>query len=284
MHSRNKHRQGYDFHALCKTQPELSKYITITPKGTESIDFSDRHAVVCLNQALLMHHYNVKFWSIPEGFLCPPVPGRADYVHALADLLQQTQPNPKIRVLDVGTGANVIYPLLGSSQYHWQFVGCDINPIAIKCAKAIVLANKLNIELVQQHDSNNIFKGVIEQKQYFDVTMCNPPFHASKDAAEKGSTRKWQNLAKQPSNKLNFGGQSQELWCDGGERQFIKNMIRESKEYAQQVGWFTCLVSNKDNLAPLKQYLKKQQPKVVKVVKMAQGQKTSRFLAWRYSD
>ncbi|BBN83458.1 ribosomal RNA large subunit methyltransferase F [Pseudoalteromonas sp. A25] len=284
MHNRNKHRHGYDFKALCKTLPQLSEHLITTPKGTQSIDFAKPSAVVCLNQALLMHYYNVQFWSIPDGFLCPPIPGRADYIHALADLLNQQQPNPQIRVLDIGTGANLVYPLLGNAEYQWQFTGSDVNPNAIKCAKAIIDANKLNIALVQQNNPSTIFEGVIQQKHFFDVTMCNPPFHSSKEQAQKGTRRKWQNLKQQENNKLNFGGQSQELWCDGGERKFIKTMIRESKNYAQQVGWFTCLVSNKDNLSPLKLYLKKQQPAEIKVIKMAQGQKISRFIAWRYCD
>ncbi len=38
---------------------------------------------------------------------------------------------------------------------------------------------------------------------------------------------------------LNFGGQQQELWCEGGEVAFIKKMIEESKGFAKQVMWFT---------------------------------------------
>ncbi|CAH9050568.1 Ribosomal RNA large subunit methyltransferase F [Pseudoalteromonas holothuriae] len=284
MHSRNKHQHGYDFNALCMTLPELSKYLIITPKGTNSIDFSDSNAVICLNKALLMHYYAIKFWSLPEDFLCPPVPGRADYIHALADLLDKQQPCSNVTVLDIGTGANIIYPLLGNAEYQWQFVGSDINPKALKCAKAIVAANHLNIKLIQQHSPNNIFKNVILPNQYFDLTMCNPPFHSNQDEAIKGTQRKWQNLKQHSSSKLNFGGQNQELWCDGGERKFIKTMIKESKNYSQQVGWFTCLVSKKDNLSSLKLFLKKQNPKEIKVVKMDQGQKVSRFLAWRYAS
>ena len=40
-----------------------------------------------LNRAILMHHYGVKSWDIPAGYLCPPIPGRADYIHSVADLL-----------------------------------------------------------------------------------------------------------------------------------------------------------------------------------------------------
>ncbi|CAM4209014.1 23S rRNA (adenine(1618)-N(6))-methyltransferase RlmF [Pseudoalteromonas byunsanensis] len=286
MHSRNKHRHGYDFQALCATLPELSHHLITTVKGNVSIDFSARESLICLNKALLMHYYGVKYWALPKDFLCPPVPGRADYVHALADLLrsntQMALSSSSVKVLDIGTGANLIYPLIGQAEYQWQFTASDVNFEALKCAKAIAKANDLNIKLIQQPNTEHIFHSVIKPDQYFELTMCNPPFHASQKDAEQGTNRKWQNLKQKPTSTLNFGGQSQELWCDGGEKRFIKTMIRESKDYAEQVGWFTCLVSNKDNLSPLKLTLKKQQPKEIKIVKMAQGQKISRFLAWRY--
>ncbi len=112
--------------------------------------------------------------------------------------------------------------------------------------------------------------------------MCNPPFHASMDAAAKGTQRKWKNLGKGDSNKLNFGGQNAELWCPGGELQFIANMIDESTAFADQCLWFTTLVSKKDNLKPLYKLLNKAKVAEVKTVDMAQGQKTSRFIAWSF--
>ncbi|OHU85545.1 MULTISPECIES: 23S rRNA (adenine(1618)-N(6))-methyltransferase RlmF [Pseudoalteromonas] len=286
MHSRNKHRNGYDFNALCTTLPELANHLINTVKGNTSIDFSNRESLICLNKALLMHYYDVKYWALPKDFLCPPVPGRADYIHALADLLhaneQEVTQSSAVKVLDIGTGANLIYPLIGHAEYQWQFSASDINPEALKCAKAIAQANALDIRLQQQPNTEHIFHNVIKPGQYFNLTMCNPPFHANQKEAELGTRRKWQNLKQKPTSKLNFGGQSQELWCDGGEKRFIKTMIRESKDYADQVGWFTCLVSNKENLSSLKLTLKKQQPKKIKTVKMTQGQKISRFLAWSY--
>ena len=59
-------------------------------------------------------------------------------------------------------------------------------------------------------------------------------------------------------------------------------MIKESQTYAKQVLWFTCLVSQKDNVRPLKMALKKANVSQIEVVKMSQGNKISRFIAWRY--
>lgn len=289
LHPRNQHLNGYDLDLLTEQHPALSAFIITTPAGTKSIDFSDNKAVKTLNQALLKAHYNVDFWDIPQHNLCPPIPGRVDYIHYLADLLaddNQTQipTGRQVKVLDIGTGANLVYPLTGGHEYNWHFTGTDIDPAAIKVAKQIAQFNNLKITLKQQKNAANIFKGVINSKELYHLTLCNPPFHASSEDAVKGSERKWKNLGKAPSSTLNFGGQNNELWCEGGEVQFISNMIKESAAVAEQVMWFTSLVSKKDNIAALEQELKQHPIAQYKIVDMAQGQKVSRFIAWSYFD
>jgi 23S rRNA (adenine1618-N6)-methyltransferase len=289
LHPRNQHNSGYDFDLLTLALPALCPYIVNTPAGTKSIDFANNKAVKTLNQALLKAHYNIEFWDIPEHNLCPPIPGRVDYIHYLADLLsednQQTIPRGKqVKVLDIGTGANLVYPLTGTSEYKWHFTGSDIDPISIKIAKQIAQFNALKITLKLQKSSANIFKGVINQKDLYHLTLCNPPFHASEEQANKGSERKWKNLGKSPNNTLNFGGNSNELWCEGGEVQFITTMITESEEFAEQVLWFTSLISKKDSLIALEAKLKKCPIAEYKIIEMAHGQKVSRFIAWSYFD
>ncbi|TMN83288.1 MULTISPECIES: 23S rRNA (adenine(1618)-N(6))-methyltransferase RlmF [unclassified Pseudoalteromonas] len=289
LHPRNQHNSGYDFELLTLALPALCPYIVNTPAGTKSIDFANNKAVKTLNQALLKAHYNIEFWDIPVHNLCPPIPGRVDYIHYLADLLsednQQTIPRGKqVKVLDIGTGANLVYPLTGTSEYKWHFTGSDIDPISIKIAKQIAQFNALKITLKLQKNSANIFKGVINQKDLYHLTLCNPPFHASEEQANKGSERKWKNLGKSPNNTLNFGGNSNELWCEGGEVQFITTMIAESEEFAEQVLWFTSLISKKDSLIALEAKLKTCPIAEYKIIEMAQGQKVSRFIAWSYFD
>ncbi|MCG7560144.1 23S rRNA (adenine(1618)-N(6))-methyltransferase RlmF [Pseudoalteromonas sp. McH1-42] len=288
MHPRNKHQQGYDFARLCRVNPALTQHLRNNPHGDNTIDFSDRNAVVALNQALLASDYGVKLWQLPEPFLCPPVPGRADYIHALADLLaddnQGEIPTGKqIRCLDIGTGANLIYPLIGQAEYGWQFTGSDINPMAVSVAQTIAKANGLGIKIKQQKNQQAIFHGIIGAKESYHLTMCNPPFHESEQAAQAGTARKWRNLGKaQKSGQLNFGGHAPELWCPGGELAFIKSMVHESQDFADQIGWFTSLVSKKDNLPALKKALQAVKASEVKVIDMQQGQKVSRFIAWRF--
>ena len=225
---------------------------------------------------------------IPPGYLCPPIPGRADYVHHLADLIGEAKCG--VRVLDVGTGANCIYPIIGSQSYGWKFVASEIDPISVKAARAIVGAtpslSKL-VRIVHQKNRRSILNGVIKPSDQFDAVMCNPPFHDSPATAELGTTRKLHNLnkgnARSKETPLNFGGQQAELWCDGGEIGFIKQMIVESATFGRQVGWFTSLVSKSERLPVLHKMLVAAQAEEIQVVPMEQGNKQSRLIAWRFN-
>jgi len=291
LHHRNPHKGRYDFTSLCNSCPELSAFIRPNLKGDNTIDFSDAAAVITLNKALLSRYYDIKHWEIPEGYLCPPIPGRADYIHYLADLLAersqgQFPTGKKVKVLDIGTGASCIYPIIGSRIYGWKFIGTDTDSASVKSARAIVESNSgLNklIKIIHQKNDNQIFKGIIRELDRFDITICNPPFHGSHAEAEAGNQRKWNNLKKDdPESILNFGGKEAELWYPGGEISFLKQMIDESADYRHQVCWFTSLVSKKDNIQPIKKLLVHSGAVQIKVVKMEQGQKKSRFIAWSF--
>lgn len=289
LHPRNKHRHGYNFTTLVKAHPALSAFIINNKHNQQkTIDFSNGDAVRALNIALLKSHYQIQHWDFPQGYLCPPIPGRVDYIHYLNDLLKKIKIEGKVSVLDIGTGATCIYPILGAREYGWHFVASDIDPVSIKTANITVNANKniaKHISCRLQKNSEYIFNSIIKPDEFYHLTMCNPPFHKSLTDASAGTTRKWQNLNKSNNSQdsLNFGGQKAELWCQGGELGFIRQMIKESKQYRDQVLWFTCLVSQKDHLSKLKLSLKKANVLQVKVIKMAQGQKNSRFIAWSFS-
>ena len=299
LHPRNKHRQRYDFDALIKTTPTLAQFVGINRYGDSTIDFANPQAVIALNSTLLRHFYNIQNWCIPANYLCPPIPGRADYLHNLADLLAAANgamipQTSSIQVLDIGVGANMVYPLIGQREYGWRFVGADCDAVALNNAQQIINENMGladNIRLRLQTNSANIFKGIIKPTDFFDITVCNPPFHASLAAAQAGTQRKWQQLAQgKASNKnlktstLNFGGQGAELYCAGGEKAFINSMITESTQFATQCFWFTTLVSAAANLPGFYKTLKKVGALQVKTIDMAQGNKKSRILAWTFFD
>ena len=239
-----------------------------------------------LNRALLKAVYGLAHWDLPEGYLCPPIPGRADYVHHLADLLGGAK-GAGVRVLDLGTGANLIYPLLGHAEYGWTFVGTDIDPRALASAAAIVAANGLGkaIELRRQADPAKILEGVLRPDDRFDACLCNPPFHASLAEAREGTRRKLRNLGLEPGGRkpaLNFGGQGAELWCPGGELGFLRRLIEESARHPHACRWFTCLLSKSANLPAAEKALRAAKAAEVRILSMAQGQKQSRAVAWRF--
>lgn len=292
LHPRNIHQGRYDLPALAETVPELKEVVFTNAYGQLSIDFANPSAVKLLNKALLLHFYDLVYWDIPEGYLCPPIPGRADYILHVGDLLardhdRKVPQGAEIRVLDVGTGANLIYPILGTSLFGWNFVGTEIEFQALSNAAEIIAANTRLVDKVAlryQADPLAIFQTVIEEGDYFELSICNPPFHESAEVALQGSQRKVNNLNKiapvQPV--LNFGGQASELWTTGGEIGFIGRMIQESVTFQKQVGWFTVLVSKSTHLSYFQSQLEKVGAKSQRIIDMGQGNKRSRILAWSF--
>lgn len=293
FHERNIHNGQYDLKELVGILPEFGEFIVKTTADIDTIDFSDSRAVLLLNKALLKKYYNVDHWMIPQGYLCPPVPGRADYIHYAADLLGELNRGKvplgkRVNVLDIGTGANCIYPIIGSQSYGWKFMATEIDPLSLKVARLIVQSNpslSKQVKIIQQKQKQFILKNMIGEKESFDLTVCNPPFHNSKNEAVEANLRKWKNLGKENDNKTpgqNFGGMESELWYPGGETAFTKRMIKESSDYDKQVCWFTSLVSKKENLKPLIEQLKMFNVQEHRIVDMIQGQKQSRLIAWSF--
>lgn len=286
LHQKNKHRERYNFLELIAAYADLAPFVRINNYGDESIDFANPDAVMALNKALLIHFYGIENWSVPKGFLCPPIPGRAEYIHHVAEALSINNASA-IHCLDVGVGANCIYPIIGVVDYGWTFVGSDVELESLKNAQSIIDNNSVlnnNIELRHQPKRNNIFQGIIQAEDHFDLTVCNPPFHRSANEASAGSLRKVKNLGQKKKQEpvLNFGGQGNELWCEGGEIQFIQTMIRESALYKNNCRWFTTLVSKKENVNSIYKALKNVAVKEVKTIEMQHGNKTSRVVAWRF--
>lgn len=292
LHPRNLDRFGYNFEELIKVNPELQQFVATNEYGTETLDFSNPDAVKGLNKGLLIQHYDIQNWDIPKNYLCPPIPGRADYLHYIADLLAATNngiipEGETVQGLDIGIGANCIYPIIGNSAYGWSFVGTDTDENAIQNCKKIISANPKLIDTISlqlQTESRFIFKDIITTEDKFSFTICNPPFHSSSEEATKSSIRKVNNLENTKTTKpvLNFGGHNAELWCEGGELGFITQMIFESAKYPMQCLWFTTLVSKKENLSSLYKTLNKVSAAEIKTIDMAQGQKTSRIVAWTF--
>jgi 23S rRNA (adenine1618-N6)-methyltransferase len=296
MHLDNPHRNPYNFEALIQTNQELEAFVFTNEHEIQTIDFANPKGVFQLNKALLLQHYKLDHYELPIGHLCPAVPGRADYLCHVKTFLDERitviSETASYKVLDIGVGANCIYPIIGAQLFNWKMVGVDINSDAVASAKEIVAATKgleSNIDIRHQIDNANIFTGIIKKDEYFNVTVCNPPFHTSEIEASKGTMRKLANISKDKDYAFrqelvqNFGGKANELWCNGGEALFIKRMIKQSLKYKKQVGVFTTLVSNKAHLNKLYKQLDKAKANH-KTVVMHIGNKNSRMLAWSFDD
>jgi 23S rRNA (adenine1618-N6)-methyltransferase len=316
LHPRNRFRDGYDFEALVDCSPALARFVRPNAHGTASIDYADPEAVKALNQALLGHAYQLHHWDIQAGALCPPIPGRSEHLHHLADLLGSCKDDalpprgPDTAVLDIGTGASCIYPLIGAREYGWRFVGTEVDSAACAWATGLVAAHPEVsglIEIRQQPSALQCFEGVISAGDSFALSLCNPPFYASAAEAAEGNRRKRRNLSgkrgkrrtggkrgredpggrgdgeREPADR-NFGGQAGELWCPGGELGFVQRMITQSAERPALCGWFTTLVSRGAHLPRLTRALQAVEAAEVRILEMAHGQKQSRILAWTFRE
>lgn len=290
MHPKNRYQGPHDFPGLCKIVPELAEFLITTPDDRISLDFTSPEAVRRLNQALLLRDYGLKFWDIPKGNLCPGVPGRLDYIHVIADLLtppggHKNKGKRPVTGIDIGTGASLIYPILGAREYGWSFLGTDVEDASLKVAGAIASFNPgldKKVTLRKQHQRNQVFRGIIREGERYDFSMCNPPFFADEAGATSAAESKWDKLGQSTTTGHNFGGKANELWTPGGEPAFLRRMILESVEFKDQVTWFTTLVSKKGYLFSAKQLLEKAKVRHRKVIQMGKGGKIRRVLAWRF--
>ncbi|WP_347372904.1 23S rRNA (adenine(1618)-N(6))-methyltransferase RlmF [Aequorivita sp. Q41] len=280
MHSKNPFKNDYNFDDLIKHHAPLKEYVFINEHGNKSIKFSNNLAVKALNTALLKAYYNISYWDIPKNNLCPPIPGRLDYLFHIADLLEKTD----VKLLDIGTGANLIYPILASRQFNWQCTASEVSLDSLDNAQQIIAKNDSlkTIELRHQKFKSNILEHLIQPNDYFDVVVCNPPFFKNRTEAEQSNRRKFKNLELSEENTKNFGGLSNELWYKGGEVAFVQKMAEESILFKEQIQWFTAIVSQNENLKKIKRVINKTNPTEVRIVGMEQGNKQSRFIAWTF--
>ena len=292
MHAQNPYSDRYDLKRFATHHPKLQDHILLNPSGEETIDFSNSKAVYELNKAILLADFNIKNYELPMGYLIPPIPGRLEYLLQMREFISgkfNIDINTKLRGLDIGTGANGIYCILGLQHFNWTMVGAECDANSIEIAKANMqhtksLKNK--IEIRHQENKSFLFKNIIHSNEQFDFTVCNPPFHTSQKEALRGSQRKINNLGRDFDKKevaLNFEGQANELWCNGGEALFIKRLIKESVLYKTQVTVFSTLVSKSASLSPIKKQLTKTKANF-EILPMDLGNKKSRIVLWWFDS
>jgi release factor glutamine methyltransferase len=80
-------------------------------------------------------------------------------------------PVGEARVLDMGTGSGV--GAIFAARRGFRGIGVDLNPLAVRCARANVLLNGLEERL--EIREGNLFKPVAGER--FDLILFNPPFY-----------------------------------------------------------------------------------------------------------
>ncbi|MCP4055066.1 23S rRNA (adenine(1618)-N(6))-methyltransferase RlmF [Mesoflavibacter sp. CH_XMU1422-2] len=285
MKSVKGHTNNYNFEVLIDNYPKLQPFVLKNKYGNLTINFSEAKAVRALNTAILKANYGINYWNFDDNNLTPPIPSRVAYINLLKDLLLSSNLVGNVKVLDIGTGANCIYPLLGQSIYNWQFVGTDVNKNSIKQAEKIIAENKLEdeVSIRFQSNPNQIFQGILTKTDTFTLTMCNPPFYKDETEANSATLKKLKGL-NQDTNSINrnFSGISNELWYKGGEKAFLHNYLYESSLFKNKCFWYTTLVANKYNIKSMYASLDKLGAKIIKTLPINIGQKKSRVVAWTF--
>jgi 23S rRNA (adenine1618-N6)-methyltransferase len=114
--------------------------------------------------------------------------------------------------------------------------------------------------------------------------VCNPPFHASFTEAKASTLKKLNNISDEKVIEpiMNFGGKNTELWCKGGEQRFVRDMIRQSKFFADSCLWFSTSISKQSHLRSVNEALKKADAVEKKIIPIGQGNKSGRIVAWTF--
>ena len=227
-----------DFLILIKEFPELKKFIIKYDEKIEefSFDWSNNDLSLLMTKSILNYYFNIKYYDIPKGFLIPPVPSRLNYLNLINELIKDIKKENIIGV-DIGTGANIIYPILGNSIYNWKFICSEINNESYNNAKLILQKNNLeeNINLIKQENKNNIFVSIINQENKYTFSMCNPPYYDYEQEIKIEDKKR--------DTEYNFD----EVYYEKGELGFFERYFEESICYKKNIFLFTILIGKKSN-------------------------------------
>ncbi|KAG6968119.1 hypothetical protein JG687_00003925 [Phytophthora cactorum] len=213
-----------------------------------------------LTKTLLLHDFGLQ-WDIPINRLCPP---------------QTDQKSTEVTVsgIDVGTGANCIYALLGATTNKWNFIATEINSDSYECAKENVARNQLETLIsIKRTRSNKLLLEPLQDEppeRKFDFVMCNPPFFDNINEADTN-----------PDSSCM--GSANEMVFPGGEVAFIGNLITESEMLQNRILWFTSMVGKKSSLRKLLALLREKKVKSTRTTEFFQGRTKRWGIAWTFS-
>ena len=232
-----------DFLTLIKEFPELKKYILKQNEDNEEefqFDWSNNELSLLMDKSILNYYFNIKYYDIPKGFLIPPIPSRINYINLINSIITKLIKDIDIKNIigiDIGTGANIIYPILGYSIYKWKFICTEINKEAYNNAKLILQKNNLenNINIIKQNNKDNIFISILNRENKYIFSMCNPPYYNYENEIKLEDKKR--------DNEYNFD----EIYYKNGEYGFFQRYFEESICYKNNVFLYTILIGKKIN-------------------------------------
>ena len=232
-----------DFLTLIKEFPELKKYILKQNEDNEAefqFDWSNNELSLLMDKSILNYYFDIKYYDIPKGFLIPPIPSRINYINLINSIITKLINDIDIKNIigiDIGTGANIIYPILGYSIYKWKFICTEINKEAYNNAKLILQKNNLenNINIIKQNNKDNIFISILNRENKYIFSMCNPPYYNYENEIKLEDKKR--------DNEYNFD----EIYYKNGEYGFFQRYFEESICYKNNVFLYTILIGKKIN-------------------------------------
>ena len=232
-----------DFLTLIKEFPELKKYILKQNEDNEGefqFDWSNNELSLLMDKSILNYYFDIKYYDIPNGFLIPPIPSRINYINLINSIITKLIKDIDIKNIigiDIGTGANIIYPILGYSIYKWKFICTEINKEAYNNAKLILQKNNLenNINIIKQNNKDNIFISILNRENKYIFSMCNPPYYNYENEIKLEDKKR--------DNEYNFD----EIYYKNGEFGFFQRYFEESICYKNNVFLYTILIGKKIN-------------------------------------
>ncbi len=278
MHPRNPYRGKDPNHEeLARQYPELKQYLRPAMRKGDRPALAlttNPAAAIAYNGALLKRDFGIQ-WTIPVGRLCPPIASRINYILWLQDLIKLNRPTgggvERVLGIDIGTGANVIYPLLGTAMdSKWNFIATDVDETALSLAKKNLDANpqlQERIKLTRVTSDARVQAALPPGDSSVDFCMCNPPFFESA-----------LDVRVRPDGRT--AGTRSELVCQGGELGFVSGIVRESATLRGKVRWYTSMFGKKASVKAILKLLRESGFTNIVTTEFLQGRTTRWGIAW----
>ncbi|GFV86253.1 RNA N6-adenosine-methyltransferase mettl16 [Trichonephila clavipes] len=276
MHERNIYKNRPDFIKIATDYPEFRKYVDYDRKGKARIDFTNTAALRALTKVLLKKDFNLSV-EIPDGFLIPTIPQRLNYILWIEDLLTAIpQNNEIVSAVDIGTGPCAILSLIGTKKNNWQFVSTETTDEAINWAEKNILINNLDssIKVVKVSKDSILQEILTADEKSYDFCLCNPPFFENIDDIRKKNPK--------VKEKIEAFAKKEEIFSEGGETAFVKQMIKDSLQFRDRISLYTSMFGKKKSYIEILKELHTIEDVTYTKTEFCQGNTIRWGIAWTF--